>query len=229
MAATPLPKATEPFRFFSRVCLRELTGFRAITIAQLLRLLKHVPGSVIFHHTHHYLQQHQYLIPEAPNDFAYWVNNVFGEKTLGEQLASVSTTEFKTIRALRNQLIDTIERYIWAHPFIRIRFVAPEDAFHFIKVTSIVLETPHAAGDLLEFEQCLQAVTVESLYYHIFEAPLRLGRQTNDFSLWFRCCLGEDNLAGTLEQLDPYTHTMEDLRRTILRSVHQRILEIIKQ
>lgn len=216
-----MPSAAEPFQFFTRLSLRESTGLRAVSVSQLVKLLKTVPGSVIFHHTHHFLQQHQYLTPEPPNDFAYWVTEVIGEKVLGEQLASVDTVQFSSIRALRERLIETIEEYLQTHPLLRLRVVQPEEAFHFIKVVSVVLPTPYRATTLAEFAEGLQAVTLDSLYFHIFEARLRLERGRNDFSNWLET-LGERELAEAIASLDPYTHTMEDLRQTILHLVKAR-------
>ena len=112
MADRNLSRAPKPFRFYSSLHLRELTGLKARNIAQLLGHLKEVPGSVIYHHTHHFLQQHQYLTPEPPNDFAYWVTEVLQEKKLGERLASINTCDFGTIRALREKIISTIEPYL---------------------------------------------------------------------------------------------------------------------
>ena len=89
-----LVKAKEPFRFYTRLHLSELTGLRATTLRQLLGLIKKVPGSCIYHHTHRFLQQHQYLSPEPPNDFAYWVTEVLGEDELGERLASIDTMQY---------------------------------------------------------------------------------------------------------------------------------------
>ncbi len=218
-----LPRAREPFRFFTRLTLRELTGLRAVTLGQLLKYLQRVPGSVIYHHTHHYLQQHQSLVPEPPNDFAYWVGEVLGEKTLGERLNSIDTVEFPTIRALRERLAEVIERYLAERPLVRLRAARPEEAFHFIRAISAVLPTPYEARDLKEFSGSLQAVTVDSLYFHIFEARLRLERASNDFSQWFRLALGEEALAQAVSFLDPYTHTMEELRGRILRLVRARV------
>ena len=73
-----IPKAKEPFKFYTSFHLSELTGLRAATLSQLAGLLKEVSGSCIYHHTHRFLQQHQYLWPEPPNDFAYWVSEVLG-------------------------------------------------------------------------------------------------------------------------------------------------------
>ena len=93
-------KAKEPFKFCTRLHLSELTGLRATTLGQLLALIKEVPGSCIYHHTHRFLQQHQYLSPEPPNDFAYWVTDILGEDELGEKLASIDTMQYPTIRNL---------------------------------------------------------------------------------------------------------------------------------
>lgn len=221
-----MKRAKEPFVFHTRLSLRELTGLRAVRLSQLVKYLRTVPGSVVFHHTHHYLEQHQFLSPEPPNDFAYWVNEILGDKALGEQLASIDTVQFGTIRALREQLIETMDRALQARPLLRLRAAPAEEAFHFVKAVSIVLPTPYQARDLKEFSECLRSVTAESLYFHIFEARIRLERGRNDFSRWFEEELGEAALAKSVERLDPYTHTMEDLRQTILRRVRERIRQI---
>ncbi len=214
----------KPFHFLSRLTLKELTGLRAVTVPQLLHFIKTLPGSVIYHHTHHFLQQHQFLTPEPPNDFAYWVNEVLGEKDLGEQVAVINTVEFSSIRGLREMITTTIEEHLEQHPLLRFRTVKPEEALHFIKAVSIVFPTPYQAEDLKQFAECLEVVAMDSLYYHIFEARLRLERAPNDFSVWFES-LGEKKLAQAVSSLDPYTHTMEELRQQILHLVRDRITQ----
>jgi len=59
-------------------------------------------------------------------------------------------------------------------------------------------------------------ISHNSLYYHFFEAPLRIGGGKNDFSNWLDG-IGENELARKLEKLDPYTMTLEELRRRIIR------------
>lgn len=216
-----MSSAAEPFQFSTRLTLRESTGLRAVTLAQLAKYLAILPGSVVFHHTHHYLQQHQSLTPEPPNDFAYWVSEILGDRVLGERLASIDTVQFASIRALRDRLVATIEEHLRAHPWRRLRVAPAEEAFHFVKAVSVVLPTPYRAATLAAFADALQAVTIDSLYYHIFEARLRLERG-NDFARWFTG-LGEPALAAAVAALDPYTHTMEDLRRTILALVQRRL------
>ncbi len=105
-------KARQPFTFYTRLHLQELTGLKARGLKELLKGMREVSGSVIYHHTHRFLQQHQFLSPEPPNDFAYWVTEVLGEHRWGEELASIDTIRFSSIRALRNRLTQTIENHI---------------------------------------------------------------------------------------------------------------------
>lgn len=218
-----LKKAKEPFRFYTRLHLTELTGLRASTLVQLLKLLKVVPGSCIYHHTHRFLQQHQYLSPEPPNDFAYWATEILGEDELGERLASIDTVQFPNIRALREKIIQTIEDYLRSNPLAKLKFAKENEEFHFIKSISFILPTKFVAHDLKEFVETLKKITIDSIYFHIFEARLRLEKNTNDFSYWIETSLQNKELANKINRLDPYTHTLEDLRNTIIRIIENAI------
>lgn len=213
------------FRFYTRLNLTELTGLKAQTLTQMARLIREVPGSSIYHHTHRFLQAHEYLSPEPPNDFAYWVTEVLGEDELGEMLASIDTIRFKTIRDLRDRIAETIENYIKGNPYARLRFARDAEAFYFLKAISFVLPTKYLAEDLAQFADGMEKVTTDSIYFHIFEARLRLGKGTNDFSYWLESSLGETALAERIANMDPYTYTMEELRKAIIRLVRRRMAE----
>jgi hypothetical protein len=214
-----LIKAKEPFRFYTRLHLTELTGLRVSTLSQLLSLLKEVPESCIYHHTHRFLQQHQYLSPEPPNDFAYWVAEILGEEELGERLASIDTIQFSNIRSLGEKIIETIEDYLKNNALAKLRFAREGEEFHFMKSVSFILPTNYVASDLKEFTEILKKITLDSIYFHIFEARLRLERSTNDFSNWLETSIGNKKLADEISGLDPYTHTLEDLRSTLIRII----------
>jgi len=220
---TELIKAKEPFRFCTRLHLSELTGLRATTLGQLLDLIKEVPDSCIYHHTHRFLQQHQYLSPEPPNDFAYWVADILGEDELGERLVSIDTIQFSTIRDLREKIASTIEGYLNDNPLAKLKFARSGEEFHFIKSISFVLPTNYIAYDLREFAEVLKKITIDSIYFHIFEARLRLGKPTNDFAFWLENSLGDKKLANNFSSFDPYTSTLEDLRKKIIRMIERRI------
>lgn len=219
-----LSKAKEPFRFCTRLHLSELTGLRASTLSQLLGLIREVPGSCIYHHTHRFLQQHQYLSPEPPNDFAYWVTDSLGEDELGERLASIDTMEYSSIRALREKIAETIELHLKESPLCKLKFSRSGEEFHFIKSVSFILPTSYIVYDLANFTDILKKITIDSIYFHIFEARLRLEKQTNDFSYWIEASIGDKELAERISKLDPYTRTLEDLRKKIIQIIEQKIL-----
>ncbi len=218
-----LKKAKEPFRFYTRLHLSELTGLRASTLGQLLDLLKEVPGSSIYHHTHRFLQQHQYLSPEPPNDFAYWVTEILGEAELGERLASIDTIQFSNIRSLREKIVETTGDYLKNNPLAKLKFAKEGEEFHFIKSVSFVLPTHYFSFDLKEFVEILKKITIDSIYFHIFEARLRLEKGTNDFSNWIENSIGDNELADEIARLDPYTRTLEDLRNTLVKITERKI------
>ena len=220
-----LIRAKEPFRFCTRLHLSELTGLRATTLGQLAALIKEVPGSCIYHHTHRFLQQHQYLSPEPPNDFAYWVTDILGEDELGERLASIDTIQYSTIRNLREKIISTIENYLKDNPLAKLKFARSDEDFYFIKSISFILPTNYIVYDLREFMEILKKITIDSIYFHIFEARLRLEKPTNDFSYWIENSLGYKDLADELCYFDPYTRTLENLRNTIIQIIETKIAD----
>jgi hypothetical protein len=219
-----LIKAKEPFKFCTRLHLSELTGLRATTLGQFLALIKQISGSCIYHHTHRFLQQHQYLSPEPPNDFAYWVTDVLGEDELGERLVSIDTIQYLTIRDLREKIVSTIDNYLKDNPLAKLKFARSGEEFHFIKSVSFILPTNYIAYDLKEFAEVLKRITIDSIYFHIFEARLRLEKPTNDFSFWIEKSLGDKQLANSISSFDPYTSTLEDLRNKIIQIVERKIV-----
>ena len=54
-----------------------LIGRKAKNLEELRAGVAAVPDSSLYFHTHHELHQHEVLSPEPPNDFAFWVKNVY--------------------------------------------------------------------------------------------------------------------------------------------------------
>jgi hypothetical protein len=215
--------AREPFRFVTQIVQVELTGLSARTVEELLGHLRVVPVGVLHQHTHRFVSDHQFLSPEPPNDFAYWVTEILGERQLGEQLAAVDIVRFRSLEALRAAMIDILDRYLSGGRAAR--WAAEGSELHLTKAVSFILPTPYQATTLEEFLNGLKKVSIHSLYHHMFEARLRLEREQNDFSAWLAHSLGETALARAVARLDPYTQTMEGLRRRVVSLVTQRLGE----
>lgn len=215
-----MEKAKFPFKFVSQINLTQITTRKARTLQELIAHLKEVPGSVIYHHTHHFLKQHQFLSPEPPNDFAYWVNTALQDERLAEKLAAIDTIRYGHLQDLREKIIQTIEKHLTLSK--NQREALPGEEFRFMQSISFILPTPYEAADLQEFIECMKKVSIYSLYHHIFESRLRLP-SGNDFSNWFETSLNEIELAHAVKRMDPYTQTLEGLRRRIIALAEERI------
>ena len=203
----------EPFYFCTEYTQVELLGRNAKNLVELLQGIKEVPYSSIYYHTHRFLQQHHYLSPEPPNDFAYWIINILQEDILGEKIASVDIVQFKTIEELRAKFIELIECFL--NEEMRLRNCPEGEEFHFMSCRTFILPTHQSAGNLYEFYEVLKNISIDSLYFHIFEARLRLKKKDNDFSRWLRD-IGEKKISEEISKLDPYTYTLEGLREKII-------------
>jgi hypothetical protein len=203
----------EEFRFCTKLDQTILLGTTARSIPQLLEGIRVAPRSSIYYHTHRFLLAHHYLTPEPSNDFAYWVTEVLNDAPLGERLSSVNTVGFHNITDLQQHFVELIEQHTDSER--RARQCPSGQEFHFMASRLFVLQTPLVAHTLGEFSEFLNRISVASLYYHIFDARLRLENGENDFSQWFRA-LSMPALADELIRLDPYAYTLEGLRRRLL-------------
>ncbi len=210
-------KAKNPFYFCSHVELRESTGLKARNLRELVAILKDVPGSVIYYHTHVFLQQHQFASPEPPNAFAYWVTHTIGDEILGEKLGSIDISQYYTIRALREKMIQVIEKHLF--DIQEIRSAPAGQEFDFTKSRTFVFKLPYTANNLSELVDVLGKISLYSLHFHMFAARLKFEKGINDFSNWITTSLGFPELAKKIGSLDPYTYTLVGLRDKIIDMV----------
>jgi hypothetical protein len=209
------------FEFYTRLNLPLLLGRKARTVPELLAGLRDAPGASVYYHTHRFLQQHHYLSPEPPNDFAFWVAGSLGLDALGERLASIDTVKFRTIKALQQRFVEVLEAYGRENRSPSPRCPEGEE-FHFLSCRTFIMPTRLKARDLADFLSVLRTVSINSIYFHMFEARLRLERGENDFSNWFEG-LGRKDLAAEVARLDPYTMTLEGLRKTLIQKVERHV------
>ncbi|MEE2638778.1 MAG: DUF5752 family protein [Acidobacteriota bacterium] len=203
------------FIFDTELHLVVLTGIKVCSLTDLRAQLAKVPSSSIFFHTHQEYLAHEFQrSPPYYNDFARWVSQAMREEPLAEKLAAIDLLAFTTIRQLRAAIIDTIDTYLdqLSRPSYECR---PEEAFHFCRSRSFVLPTGIVAHDVDEFFDKVAHISHASLYFHFFEARLRLRRRTSDFSRWLTD-RGRPDLAEAIDALNPYVRTLDELRRDIV-------------
>jgi len=207
-------KAKEPFRFHTVSSLVEITGKKAHHLKEFVKLLKVIDKASVFYHTHRSFREYSFAPGEYSNDFARWVAEDLEEARLAERLASIDVSEFTDLDLLRERIIEIVEEHLIAA--VEIRKAAPGREFYFLRGIDLVAPTPYEVNTLKEFTNALNKVGMRSLYYHFFDARLRLGRKTNDFSNWIRDALGEPEIARKINALDPYFMTMDQLKQRII-------------
>ncbi|MCC6862606.1 MAG: hypothetical protein IT158_28785 [Bryobacterales bacterium] len=207
--------SNEPFVFYTERRLVALTGTKAKNLRELTESLRTVPGSCVFYHTHHQYVSHHFERPVFYNDFATWVSEALQERRLGEELAAIDLLSFTSVRQLREAILAVLERYL-AGKQGPPRECPPGEEFHFARSQSFIMRTGVVAGSLEDFVDKLSHVSNLSLFYHFFEARLRLERPTNDFSQWL-ADQGHERLAKAIDRLDPYAMTLDELRDEIVR------------
>lgn len=204
-----------PFVFHTELRLVALTGIGVKTLGELRHALSVVPGSSIFYHTHHQYLAHHFQKPVYYNDFALWVMEALHDEVLAEKLAALDLLDYTTVRELRDAIIATVDRHLETSPASASAVSTPDEAFHFCRSRSFVLPTDLVAADVGDFFVKLPGVTNASLYFHYFEARLRLNARTNDFSRWFEA-VGRSDVAEAIDAINPYVRTLEELKQDII-------------
>ncbi len=205
----------EPFIFETERRLVMLTGSRARNLVELLDHITQVSGSSIFYHTHHQYLSHHFEKPVFHSDFATWVSAALQEEPLSEKLVAIDLLAFSSIRQLREAIIEKIKTYL-AQIGRRARRCLPGHEFHFCESKSFIMPSGIVAQDIPDFFAKLPLASNPSLYFHFFQARLRLGKRTNDFSAWLSY-RGAPKLADSIDKLNPYRMTLEELKGEIIR------------
>ena len=131
-------KKNRPFVFHTEQRLIALTGRRASTLPQLVSLMRSVPGSSIFYHTHHVYLAHHFERPSFTNDFARWVGEDLQEWELAEKMAAVDLLEHTSIRSLRDRLVELAIAALGAGRE-KPRACLPGDEFYFCRSRSFAM------------------------------------------------------------------------------------------
>lgn len=204
-----------PFHFKECVTLVSPTGRKAADLYVLREEIKSAPAGCLFHHVHQFFLKTDVVPMPYPNDFAVWAARDLQDPALAERFAQVDPYRLPDIESLRRVLVEIIDAYLEAFP--PPRPVLPGCEFFFNDARTIVLDTGYQAHDLLSFLETLEHINSSSLYYHLFQAPMRLHRPADDFSLWLEEGLGEPDLAARIRRLDPYLLSLEELRKALLQ------------
>ncbi len=202
------------FRFIGCSEIQEIIGKQAEDERELAELLEEVPLDSVYYHTHSFFLRHRFIERTYPNDFAEWVDEQVRDHVLAERLSVLDPFDFKSLEALREELISIIDDHLTGMTTVpRTEFGTP---FFFNRSRILEVPTGIEVRTLGEFRDAIADVDVSALYFHVFEAHLRLQRDENDFSAWIRGGLKLPELADRMKALNPYLGSLERLRSSLL-------------
>ena len=214
-----MAEMTAAFAFKQCVSILKSTGRKASDLRELREVIAVVSGDSIFHHTYQYfLKQH---IHEYTNDFAYWAGEGLEERALAEHLSNIDPYDFHSIDDLRGELLRVIDDYLERFPEPRKTMTG--DEFYFNETITLTFPTGIRVRNLAEFLMGMRYVDASSIYYHYYEARMRLRGGVDDFSSWIESALQKPELAGRIRSIDPFMHNVEGIREHIVEAVEEEV------
>src|SRR4030043_847117 len=199
--------AKDPFFFTGCWELREMVGRSARDEQQLLEAIEEIPPDSLSYHTHSSFLRHKYIAGPYPNDFPTWEAIQVRDRVLGEKLGILDPYDFENLEALRTEIVNIIDEHLSELQIIpRVVYGEP---FYFMQSRIIEVPTGLEARTLTEFRKILATVDASAVYYHNFEAILRLGRRKGDFALWIEEQLDLPDLGQQISRLDVYMTSRE--------------------
>lgn len=209
----------EPFEFRQCLSILKSTGEKAGNLQELKDVIAVISDECIFHHTYQYFIKGHIL--EYTNDFAQWAGESLEERALSEYLSNIDPYDFTSVTDLRNELMKVIDDHLALFPSPR--EAMPGDEFFFNETVTLIFPVGLRATNLAEFMTAMKFVDSVSIYYHFYEARIRLGRGIDDFSMWIEDSLGKKELAGKIRSIDPFMHTIEEIRGHIVDAVEEEV------
>lgn len=211
--------ATTPFEFKQCISILKSTGKKAKNVKDLCNLIGSVSDESVFHHTYQYFLKEHVL--EYTNDFAHWVGESLEERSLSEQLSNIDPYGLETIKDVRREFQGVITGYLDRSP--EPREARRGDQFFFNETVTLVFPVGIWARNLAEFLMAMKVIESGSIYYHFYEARVRVQERVDDFSKWFTEALSKEELAATMRSIDPFMHNVEEIRAHIVEAVEEEV------
>jgi hypothetical protein len=212
-------QSVSSFEFRECITILKSTGRKAKNLRELRDLIAIVSDESIYHHTYHYYLRRQIL--EYNSDFAHWAGESLEERVLSEYFSNIDPFLFRNIDDLRKALLKVIDDYLQRFP--EPREAISGDEFWFKEAIILLFPSGLRANNLAEFLLAVKYIDLPSIYYHFYEARVRLGSGIDDFSKWVEEALGREELAVRIRNIDPLMHTLDGIRGHLAELVEEEV------
>ncbi|HVP80907.1 MAG TPA: DUF5752 family protein [Thermodesulfobacteriota bacterium] len=209
----------DPFEFRECISIMKSTGRKAKTLRELRDLIATISDESLYHHTYQYYLKRQIL--EYNNDFAHWAGEGLEESALSEYFSNIDPFLFKDIDGLRKALLKVIDDYLERFPEPREAMAGNE--FYFKEAIILLFPAGLRANNLAEFLIGIKYIDLPSIFYHFYEARVRLGNGIDDFSKWVEEALGRKDLAARIRAIDLLMHTLDGIREHLVEMLEEEV------
>jgi hypothetical protein len=158
------------------------TGIRAQNLRELRDKLAAVPSDSIYYHFWGGLMAPRLEEPEFNNDFAAWSRRGLHDHVIAERLAMIDPTAFPDMEALRQELIEVIERRL--DEVEMVPWAKTDHQFYFKRSKIVIFNTKKQILDPLLLPTIMPTLSRGSIFYHFIDARRRSPKGVDDFSAW---------------------------------------------
>jgi len=200
------------------------TGIRAQNVRELRDRLMVVPAECLDYHFWSGPLRPGFDDPEYGNDFACWARHGLHDDRLAEQLACIDPARSDSLEALRQELIDVLERRIDEGEYLT--WARPDRQFHFLRSQMVVFDTGRRIETPAELPAAIGAMSTGSIYFHFVQARKRPPRCVDDFRYWLSSRgPAFEPVTRALANVDPFFTTLVGLRDELQRRVAEHLPE----
>ncbi len=195
------------FTFKSELWIPEYTGVRANTLSGFTKAIKEADDDTIYYHFYRNLFEYHFMPTEFSNSFAYWLSEN-GYAVLAEKVSAIDLMECTCIEDIRMEILSILQEYYGDGD----RLCKP---FHFIRANRWIIDTEFVARDVKELIECIEEVSISSLFYHLVGSKLRENSPVSDFARWLYE-LGLEEKADAVNRIDLMVMSLYEAKRTLI-------------
>jgi len=201
------------FIFYSCASLPRYTGVKAATVGELYKGLKNSGNEAIFYHIYYSLYKRHVSQIDYMNDFAEWLWKTAGAQEIAERVSVFDPVEIKSLSKTKTLILKILKKH--KDEYRDFSPVPRGKEFYFMELLTFVAKSGMIAENERELFECIKHSSVESVFYHLVGARLRLKKISNDFSEWLSVSCGRDDLAAKINRLNLHHYNLRQIKTKI--------------
>lgn len=201
------------FVFYSCANLPRYTGVKVATLGEFYEGLKNSGPETIFYHIYYSLYRRHVSQIDYMNDFAEWLWKTAGAQEIAEEVSVFDPVTIRSLSRTKTRILKILKKH--KHDYAGSLRVPAGREFYFMELLTFVAKSGIIAENERELFDGIKRSSVESVFYHLVDANLRLKKISNDFSEWLSVSCGRDDLADKINRLNFHNYNLTQIKNKI--------------